>query len=584
MISIGLLNKIEWLEWGQTAFDRARSSGKPILLDITGSWCHWCHVMDETSYSDPAIISTVNKNFIPVRVDTDKRPDVNRRYNLGGWPTTAFLDGDGRIITGGTYIPPQQLREVLRSVLDFYSTNKDKIRSKLQASHVPAPREEPLSDKISRDIATTIAVNFDIDYGGFGFEPKFPHAEALDYALLRYRYYNEKEMLTLVAKTLDRMGSGGIYDQVEHGFFRYSTTRDWSVPHFEKMAEDNAKLLTVYLHAFQHTGKAFYKDKAEGIVKYIQSNLSDLENGAFFGSQDADEKYYKLDLAGRLRETSPSVDKTLYTNYNALLISSFLLASTVLERQDIGRFALKTLEHILDLGKQDGLPFHYWRKETGPLLKGLLTDYAALLISLLDAYEYSAKTEYLHEATRTADDCIKTLNDDAAGGFFDIPPSDSHLGELKNRDKPIDENSLAAIGLLRLSWLTQQSRYSDVAAKTLRLFNQDYERYGLSGAVYALALDLHINGPIGITIIASQKSKEFASYKSKALSIYSTRRYLLYIDPVQDSEQIANLGYDAKSAPVAYVCVGKTCGPPLHDPLKIENSVSSLLEAKPVAA
>ncbi len=452
MISIGLLNKIEWLEWGQTAFDRARSSGKPILLDITGSWCHWCHVMDETSYSDPAIISTVNKNFIPVRVDTDKRPDVNRRYNLGGWPTTAFLDGDGRIITGGTYIPPQQLREVLRSVLDFYSTNKDKIRSKLQASHVPAPREEPLSDKISRDIATTIAVNFDIDYGGFGFEPKFPHAEALDYALLRYRYYNEKEMLTLVAKTLDRMGSGGIYDQVEHGFFRYSTTRDWSVPHFEKMAEDNAKLLTVYLHAFQHTGKAFYKDK-------------------------------------------------------------------VLERQDIGRFALKTLEHILDLGKQDGLPFHYWRKETGPLLKGLLTDYAALLISLLDAYEYSAKTEYLHEATRIADDCIKTLNDDAAGGFFDVPPSDSHLGELKNRDKPIDENSLAAIGLLRLSWLTQQSRYSDVAAKTLRLFNQDYERYGLSGAVYALALDLHINGPIGITIIASQKSKEFASYKSKALSI-----------------------------------------------------------------
>src|SRR5436305_5022631 len=192
---IGLLNKIDWLEWGQTAFDKARSSGKPILLDITGSWCHWCHVMDETSYSDPAVISTVNKNFIPVRVDTDKRPDVNRRYNLGGWPTTAFLDGDGRIITGGTYIPPQQLREVLHSVLQIYSANKDRIRSKLQTLHVPVPRDEPLSDKISRDIATTIAVNFDIDYGGFGFEPKFLHPEALEYALVRYRYYNEKEML-----------------------------------------------------------------------------------------------------------------------------------------------------------------------------------------------------------------------------------------------------------------------------------------------------------------------------------------------------------------------------------------------------
>ena len=584
MVRIGLLNKIEWLKWGQTAFDKARSSGKPILLDITGSWCHWCHVMDETSYSDPAVISTVNKNFIPVRVDTDERPDVNRRYNLGGWPTTAFLDGDGRIITGGTYIPPQQLREVLHSVLDFYSTNKDRIRSKLQTPHVHISKDEPLSDRISRDIATTIAVNFDIDYGGFGFEPKFLHPEALEYALVRYRYYNEKEMLTLVAKTLDRMGSGGIYDQVEQGFFRYSTTRDWSVPHFEKMAEDNAKLLTVYLHAFQLTGKASYRDKAEGIVKYVQTSLSDVENGAFFGSQDADENYYKLDLVGRQRQTAPNVDRTMYTNYNALLISSFLLASAILGRQDIGRFALKTLDHILDLGKQGGLPFHYWRKETGPVLKGLLTDYATLLISLLDAYEYSAKSEYLYEATRIADDCIKTLNHEGVGGFYDIPPSDSSLGELRNRDKPIDENSLIAIGLLRLSWLTQQVRYSNVAAKTLKLFNQDYERYGLSGAIYALALDLHINGPIGITIIANQKSKEFTAYKSKALSVYSARRYLLHMDPIRDSDQIVNLGYNAKSTPVAYVCVGKTCGPPIHDPLQIENSVSSLVEAKPVAS
>src|SRR6266487_5692958 len=432
-VGLVVLSKIAWFEWGQDAFEKARSSGKPILLDITGSWCHWCHVMDETSYSDPVIVTVVNKNFIPVRVDTDKRPDVNRRYNLGGWPTTAFLDGEGRIITGGTYIPPQQLRDVLRSVLDFYSTNKGKVRSKLQAPRIPTPKAEPLSEKITRDISTTIAVNFDIDYGGFGFEPKFPHAEALDYALLRYRYHGEKEMLMVATRTLDRMANSGIYDQVEQGFFRYSTTRDWSVPHFEKMAEDNAKLLTVYLQAYQLTGKASYKDKAEGIVKYVQASLSDVENGAFFGSQDADENYYKLDLAERRSQTSPSVDRTVYTNYNALLISSFLLASTVLGRQDIGRFALKTLNHILDLGKQRGPPFHYWRKESGPVLSGLLTDYAALLVSLLDAYEYSAKSEYLYEASRTADDCIKTLDDEAAGGFYDIPPSDSPLGELKNR-------------------------------------------------------------------------------------------------------------------------------------------------------
>jgi uncharacterized protein len=540
--------------------------------------------MDETSYSDPAVITTVNKSFIPVRVDTDKRPDVNRRYNLGGWPTTAFLDGDGRIITGGTYIPPQQLREVLHSVLDFYSTGKDKIRSKLQAPRVPIPRDDPLSEKITRDIATTIAVNFDIDYGGFGFEPKFPHAEALEYALLRYRYHNEKEMLPVVAKTLDRMGSGGIYDQVEQGFFRYSTTRDWSVPHFEKMAEDNAKLLAVYLHAFQLTGKELYREKAEGIVKYIRTSLSDAEQAVFYGSQDADEEYYKLDLVRRGNRNAPSIDRTMYTNYNALLISSFLLASTVLEKQDVGKFALKTLDHILDLDKQAGLPFHYWKKEGGAALKGLLIDYAALINSLLDAYEYSAKPNYLNRAVSLADDCIDSLYDQAAGGFYDIPPSDSSLGELKNSDRPIDENSLIAIGLLRISWLTQQSRYSLVAAKTLALFNQDYEKLGLAGAIYALALDSYLNGPIGITIIANQKSKEFAAYKAKAVNVYSGRRYVLYLDPARDLEQIAHLGYKVESAPVAYVCVGKTCGPPIHDSSQIEASVSSLVEAKPIAS
>ncbi|MBO0888965.1 thioredoxin domain-containing protein, partial [Candidatus Bathyarchaeota archaeon] len=211
------MSKIAWLEWGPDAFEKARSSGKPILLDITGSWCHWCHVMDETSYSDPVITSMINKSFVPVRVDTDTRPDVNRRYNLGGWPTTAFLDSDGKIITGGTYIPPPQLREVLRSVLDFYSSSKGRMRSKILPPRIVAPKDEPLSEKILRDISTTVAVNFDIDYGGFGFEPKFPHADALDYALLRHRYYGEKEMLTVVTKTLDRMAQGGVYDQIEKG-------------------------------------------------------------------------------------------------------------------------------------------------------------------------------------------------------------------------------------------------------------------------------------------------------------------------------------------------------------------------------
>ncbi len=539
--------------------------------------------MDETSYSDPVIVSTISKSFIPIRVDTDRRPDVNRRYNLGGWPTTAFLDSDGRIITGGTYIPPQQLREVLRSVLDFYSTNKGKVRSKLEPRRLPVPRDESVSEKITRDIATTIAVNFDIDYGGFGSEPKFPHPEALDYALLRYRYQGEKEMLTVVTKTLDRMASGGMYDQVEQGFFRYSTTRDWSVPHFEKMAEDNAKLLIVYLHAFQLTGKALFRDKAEGIIGYVQAYLSDLENGGFFGSQDADEQYYSLNLAARKNRKPPAVDRTLYTNYNAVLISSFLLASTVLEQEELGKFALKVLDRILSLGKESSAPFHYFRDGEGAMLSGFLVDYGTLVNALLDAYEFSAKPAYLEKALKTADQCIENLNDKDHQGFYDIPLSESNLGELKTRDKPIDENSILATALLRLSWISGLERYSKIARETLDLFNQDYERYAIAASIYGLAVDSYLNGPIGITIVAGSKSKEFMKLRNSALKVYSARRYLLYLNPTKDSERISILGYN-KTTPAAYVCVGKTCGPPIQDPTQLEPSVTSLLEVKPLTS
>jgi len=303
------LGKIQWLEWSKESFEKARAEGKPILLDIKGSWCHWCHVMDDTSYSDPAIVDALNKKFVPIRVDTDKRPDVNRRYNMGGWPTTAFLDGEGKIITGGTYIPPEQLREVIRSVLDLYAKNKGKVRSKLEPPRIPRATTDPLTESIPKDIATSIAVNFDIDYGGFGFEPKFPQTDSLELALVRYRYHGEKEMLTVVNRTLEKMGKGGLYDHVEDGFFRYSTTRDWTIPHFEKMAEDNARLLATYLKAYQITGNPFFKEKAEGILRYVQSKLADLEKGGFYGSQDADEEYYKLGWMSEKSAAHPALTK-----------------------------------------------------------------------------------------------------------------------------------------------------------------------------------------------------------------------------------------------------------------------------------
>src|SRR2546427_2609508 len=200
----------KWQDWSKDAFEKAKLEQKPILLDIFGSWCHWCHVMDKTSYSDAAVADFVNKNFVAVRVDTDKRPDVNRRYNMGGWPSTVFLDSEGKVITGGTYIPPQQMREVLRSVTDLYQKSRGKIRSKLGPVNIPKPTGEELTERLIGDISTTMAVNFDIDYGGVWVVAKVLHTEGPGIGLLRFFYKRGEGVMTGASKTLGEKRKGGV--------------------------------------------------------------------------------------------------------------------------------------------------------------------------------------------------------------------------------------------------------------------------------------------------------------------------------------------------------------------------------------
>ncbi len=245
-------NEIHWHEWGPEVFTEAQQQDKPIVMDISAVWCHWCHVMDETTYSDPVVIQMMNERFIAVRVDNDQRPDVNRRYNLGGWPTTAFLTPGGEVLTGGTYIPPQQMRGYLYQVSEAYRQDKEGILQKIQevvqqreAAQAASPSVGSISDEIFENVAREVLDNFDTLYGGFGDEPKFFHPEALELALAHYFTSRDEDFLPVVTITLTKMARGGVYDQVAGGFFRYSTTRDWSVPHFEKCVNQLLPVLPV---------------------------------------------------------------------------------------------------------------------------------------------------------------------------------------------------------------------------------------------------------------------------------------------------------------------------------------------------
>ncbi len=301
---------IDWHEWGPEAFARAREENKPILLDIGAVWCHWCHVIDRESYENPEIAAMINKSYVAVKVDRDERPDVDARYQSaisaisgqGGWPLTAFLTPDGKPFFGGTYFPPEDamgrpgFKRILRGVADSFQTRRAEIDTSAQALEEAVAKAEVFKTArgefdagVVDSVIESALSMFDEKHGGFGQSPKFPHASAADLLLERYQSTGAKSLLHVAERTLTGMAEGGVYDQLAGGFHRYSVDERWCVPHFEKMTYDNSELLKNFLHGYQVTGKALFRETAEGIIFWVNEVLSDQQRGGFYGSQDADQ-------------------------------------------------------------------------------------------------------------------------------------------------------------------------------------------------------------------------------------------------------------------------------------------------------
>ncbi|HET9402222.1 MAG TPA: thioredoxin domain-containing protein, partial [Candidatus Acidoferrales bacterium] len=300
---------IDWYEWGDAAFERAKETGRPILLDIGAVWCHWCHVIDRESYENPEIADIINKLFIAVKVDRDERPDVDARYQSaisavsgqGGWPLTGFLLPDGRPFFGGTYFPPDDamgrpgFKRILHAVAEAYEKRRDEVenaansiaQSVAQAELFQGARE-PLDRGAVAQMVQSTAATYDPRNGGFGRAPKFPHPQAMDLLMEEYQATREPRLLEIAKNTLTKMAQGGVYDQLAGGFHRYSVDERWLVPHFEKMSYDNSELLRNYLHGWQMTQDPFLRATAEGIIGWVNSVLSDQKLGGFYASQDAD--------------------------------------------------------------------------------------------------------------------------------------------------------------------------------------------------------------------------------------------------------------------------------------------------------
>jgi len=511
-------HEINWQPWGEKAFKRAAVEDKPVLLSISAVWCHWCHVMDETSYSDTAVIDLVNDRYIPIRIDSDRNPDINRRYNQGGWPTTAFLSSEGQLFAGATYVPPEAMRKALERISELYGEHSVEIEEPAGEALLPEVAEVELSLGQVREAGSLLLKSWDRTYGGLGTAPKFPQVDAVNLALELFRDEGEREYLHFVRSTLEAMIRGNLLDKVEGGFFRYSTTRDWSIPHYEKMLADNAALISLLLKAYALTAEEIYRRTAAETAEYVRSTLSDGES-RFYGSQDADEEYYLLKAEEREKLTPPPIDKTVYTDLASQAAVAFMEAGLVLGRQDYTNLAHSSLDFLWSdcYLEGEGLA-HYHDGE--PHRWGLLEDQASAAKAYLQAYGYSGREDYLRRAEMLLRLVVSNHWDDGAGVLYDTAEKHALAG-LKPEPADINIQAQAAEAMLHYRALNGEEDWRELAGRILADAAWNLASFGVLAAPYIKAVNMYLRGPVLVKITGAAAEKAQVFLRASLLSPFA---------------------------------------------------------------
>jgi uncharacterized protein len=636
-------NPVDWYAWGDEALTRAREEDRPLLVSIGYSACHWCHVMERESFEDPEVASLMNEHFVCIKVDREERPDVDAvcmeacqtMTGQGGWPLNAFLTPEQAPFFVGTYFPPQprqgmpSWRTVLEAVAEAWAQRRDQVRlqgsqvleSLGSASRLPAS-EEPLSEPLLDEAASSLRGTNDPVNGGFGRAPKFPQASAIEFLLAR----GEHEM-SLGA--LRAMAVGGIYDQVGGGFSRYAVDATWTVPHFEKMLYDNALLARAYLHGWQVSGEPLLRRACEETLDWALREMRG-EEGGFCSALDADSegvegKFYVWTVAelrealgdpalaeeaiaffgateqgnfegaanvleghgseperlpeircklygARSERVRPGLDDKRLCSWNALMISALAEAGSALGRPDHVQAATDCAAFVLgSLRDSDGRLLRTW-KDGRAHIEAYLEDHAFLLEALLTLYEATFEPRWYHEAVAVADAIVERFSDRERGGFFTTAADrESDFPRRKDlEDSPIPSgSSSAAFGLLRLALLSGRVEYERQALGALRLLSPIAGRHPLAFGHALRAIDFHLASVREVAIAGQGAEAEALTDVVR----HSFHPYVVMAGGPPDGIPLLDGRAEVDGQAAAYVCEHFACQAPVTTPEQLAASL-----------
>ena len=643
-------NPVDWWPWCSEALSLARSLDRPIFLSIGYSSCHWCHVMAHESFEDAVTARLLNSRFISIKVDREERPDIDALYmeavmiltGSGGWPMSVFLTPDGKPFYAGTYFPPRgtgrstSFYGLLNTLSEAWEHRRQEveqqadevvraIRHKTEIKNTSFGVDIGLAPSYIDTAAAQLLDNFDHNWGGFGFAPKFPQPSSLE--LLFYHHLKTKsaETIEAAATSLDAMASGGIYDHLAGGFARYSVDERWLVPHFEKMLYDQAQMAKIYAIGWAVSRNPGWKQVAEETVDYVLSTLRDPGKG-LYSSQDADSegvegKYYlfnikeisellgadseefirhfgmtakgnfegsnilhlptrgdfarsvKLEdarlkvLAARRLRKPPGTDDKVVLEWNAMFVATLSQIGFLMGRNDWISEGQSLLAFLEESMLRSGRWMRTWRKGTGSQ-QAFASDYAHLVNAYTRTYEATGNPRFLAAAIDVANQLIELFEDPADGGFYSAGTDQEQLihrtKDLLDGATP-SANSVAALSLARLWKLTDRSVFRNSSLRVVNLLNQGIAHHPGAFPLLIQTLTL-LNGDSHDVVIPGHAHALIAALQGRWLPD----------GVVSFGERIDSPLWEGRKEGYAYICRNFSCQQPVSKAIEFATALDSL--------
>ncbi|MFN0217217.1 MAG: DUF255 domain-containing protein [Hyphomicrobium sp.] len=552
-------SEIEWTRWSAAALAKAKAEKRFVILDLEAVWCHWCHVMEQTTYRDPKVVDLLQSKYLPIRVDQDANPDLSARYGDWGWPATIIFSPDGQeLVKRRGYIAPENMASLLQAVIDDPTPGPSVTANQ---DVVPAA-SSTLTTAVVAQLKQTWATAYDADNGGWGRLHKFIDPDAMDWAL-RQSERGDKDAIRMARQTLD--AAVALIDPVWGGVYQYSDKQDWSSPHYEKIMWYQANGLRQYASAYAVFSEPSYLRAADDIYRYLSTKLLSPE-GAFYPTQDADvdhatpgKAFYALQAAERdALGRQPRIDSNLYTRENGWAVSGLVAYANVADKHEALSMALRAAEWIVGHRRRaDGRYSHGADDRGGPFLG----DQIAFGAAALDLYAATGERKWL----AIARDAAASLADfrDPKGGYYTSMTAEAESGGLATPHKAIEEQVFAARFANRAARYLGDSQFKSLAEHAVRyLASESIVASGRAAPGALLADDELSQEPTHITVVGHKDDADAIGLHTAARKYPNMNKRIDWWDVREGPLSNPDVTYPELDRPAAFACSNRLCSLP----------------------